>query len=688
MNTKKLLEKSKYFLEKNNDDIISFEVKELQEIIKEHSDLYYNKENPIISDFEYDELYKKLKYLESKFKIEYKNTDNIWADVIESSFAKIRHSRPMISLDNTYNEWDLRDFDQRVKKNCELKTERWELRIENWKLEYALQFKFDWLWIELIYKNWKFIQAITRGNWIEGEDVTQNVMQISNIPKNIAYKNDLEVRWEIIMPNSSFENLNKEALETWWKIFSNPRNAASWSLRTIDTNITKKRNLKFFAYDLSNFIDFQDKTYSYLINYLKNLWFETGNYLKICQWIDEIIATIDSFWDQKKNLDFEIDWLVIKVNNINLWNIIWFTQHHPRYAIAYKFPAEVVRTKLLSIEHSVWRTWTVTPVANLEAVNVSWAIIKRATLHNYDEVEKKWVLIWDQVWLKRAWEVIPDIIWPIKEARTWQEIKIEVPEFCPICSTKLKKDEEKIRYYCPNKTWCKAQIEWYLIYAVGKSGLNIDWLWEKQIKLFLELWFISDLVSIFYLKDKKEELLKLEWYKEKSVSNLFKSIEKSKNQNIVSFIVALWIEGVWKKTAKTIASLFAKKEDFLNFNHSIEELQNLEDIWIQLAKSIYDYFTDDQSRQFLQKILDIVYIDFLDTKANNQKYSWQKFCITWSFSWISRDEIIEKLEQEWGKFVSSVSKNLDFLLVWENPWSKLKKAKELGVKILNLDSIL
>ncbi len=680
MNTKVLLEKSNYFLQKNKDEILVFELKDLQKIIKEHNNLYYNEENPIISDFEYDELFKKLEFLEKKYWILNKKTKEVWSTIKESSFLKVKHSRPMISLDNTYNEWELRDFDTRVKKN-------WNLKIENSNLEYALQFKFDWAWIELIYKNGKFVQAITRWNWIEWEDVTENVMQISNIPKNIDYKDKFEVRWEVILPNSSFEKINKEALETWWKIFSNPRNAASWSLRTIDTSITKERNLKFFAYDLSNFLDFADKTYSYLINYLEKLWFETWNYLKVCNWIDEIIKIIDNFWDIKNSIDFDIDWLVIKVNDISLWNKIWFTQHHPRYAIAYKFPAEIVRTKLISIYHSVWRTWTITPVANLEAVNVSWAIVKRANLHNYDELNKKWIMIWDYVWLKRAWEVIPDIIWPITEARTWKEIKIEIPQNCPICFTKLEKDDEKIRYYCPNTNSCKAQIEWYLIYAVGKNTLNIPWLWEKQIKLFLELWFIDDLISIFFLKNKKNELIKLDWYKEKSVSNILESIEKAKNQDIVSFLTALWINWVGKKTAKTLASIFEKKEDLLDFKYSIEELENLEDIWTETAKSIYGYFNNSDNRQFLWKILNIVYIDFLDKKEKNWKYSGQKFCITWSFSWITRDEIIEKLEKNWAKFISSVSKNLDFLLVWENPWSKLKKAKDLWVRVASIKDV-
>ena len=360
------------FLTKDINDFTKNYVKELQKLIKYHSDLYYNKENPIISDSDYDKLFKKLEVLENKFNIKNKQTLRVWAELKESSFRKVAHSRPMISLDNTYNEEDLLDFDERVKKN--FKKDKKE------NIEYTIEFKFDWLWVELIYENWKLIQAITRWNWIEWEDVTQNVMQINNIPKQINYKDRLEVRGEVVMPISSFEELNKKALELWEKVFSNPRNAASWSLRVKDVNITKKRNLKFFAYDLANFEEFSSKeninTYYEVIKDLEKLGFEISSYFEVCNWIWEVINKIDNFGDLKSNLDFEIDWLVIKVNNIDLWEKIWWTQHHPKYAIAYKFPAEILTTKILSVDHQVGKTGTITPVANLEPINIGWAIIK------------------------------------------------------------------------------------------------------------------------------------------------------------------------------------------------------------------------------------------------------------------------------------------------------------------------
>lgn len=692
MEQKKLIEKTNYFLQKDKEDVLSFEVNDLQKIIEEHSNLYYNKESPIISDFEYDELFVKLKYLEEKFWMDFKETSKVWAFMKESTFEKVAHSRPMISLDNTYNEEDLNDFDERVFKNLNFKIDDEEFKLRPIvNVEYVLEFKFDWLWVELIYKNWKLTQAITRWNWIEWEDITQNVMQITNIPKNIKYSGLLEVRWEVVMPISSFNKLNEEALETWWKIFANPRNAASWSLRVIDNTITKKRNLKFFAYDLANFEEFRVKeskeTYFDVIKDLHTLWFEISSYFKVCNWIKEVTKAIDNFWDTKKTIDFDIDWLVLKVNDISLWNTIGFTEHHPRYAIAYKFPAELVRTKIESIEHSVGRTWTITPVANLTPVNVWWVIVRRATLHNYDEVEKKEVMIGDNVWIKRAWEVIPDVVAPIKETRTWEEQIIEIPKVCPICQTPVSKDEWKVRYYCPNKFGCKAQVWWSLIYAVGKTWFDIDWLGEKQVILFLELWLIKDLVDVFYLKDKKENLLQLEWFKEKSVSNLLEAIEKAKSQTIVSFLTALWIEWVGKKTAKVLSRIFEKKDDLLDFKYSVDDLLRLEDFWPETSVAVFEYFTNPEKKELLKKLLEIIDIKF-EKKIEWWKFAWKRFCITWSFEEYSREEIIEMLEKEGAEFVWSVSKKLDFLIVWKEAWSKLKKANELGVKVVSLEEIL
>ncbi len=689
MDLKKILDDSKYFLSKSELEINENELKKLQYLIQTHSGLYYNKDKIIISDTEYDDLLRKLKYLENKFWLEVKVSNNVWSNLKESSFEKVKHSRPMISLDNTYNEEDLNDFNDRVIKNIIL-SNIWE---EEKSVKYTIEFKFDWLWVELIYKWWNLIQALTRGNWIEWEDVTQNVMQIDNIPKVIDYLDDLEVRWEVIMPISIFEKLNKKSKEEWWKIFSNPRNAASGSIRLLDNTVTKQRKLKFFAYDLANFEEFIKKeninNYYNVIKKLESLGFDISAYFKKCNWINEIIKSIHDFWNTKKQIDFEIDWLVIKVNDISLWKNIWTTQHHPRYAIAYKFPAEILTTKVIWVEHSIWRTWTITPIALLEPIFIWWVTISRATLHNYDEVEKLDIRIWDSVFIKRAWEVIPKIISVIKNVRNSQEIKIKVPEYCPSCDSKVIKDNNKVRYYCDNKC-CFEKNVWKLTFAVWKQWFNIDWFWEKQVRLFLKKWIISTLDSIFLIKNKKDEILNLEWFQDKSVNNLVEAVEKSKKVKLSVLITSLWIAWVWKKVSKSLSLLLKDvikgKQDISEL--TIDDFELIDDIWSEIAFNVISYFEDIYNKKIVERLVELLEIEYPEQKKANLVFSWKKFCITWSFDNYKRDDLIEIIEKNWWEFVWSISKKLDFLLAWDKAWSKLKKANDLWVFVLSIDDFL
>ncbi len=673
-------ELSQYYLKWDIDHFQQDDIFKINELLLYHSDLYYNKNTPIISDFEYDYLLKILQILEKKFQQEEKFTQRVGSDILSSTFEKVAHSHPMISLDNTYNEEDLRDFDQRVEKLIDDTKQ---------KYSYSLEFKFDWLWIELIYKNGKLIQALTRWNGIFWEDVTQNVLTITNIPHTLPYFKDIEIRWEVVMPLSSFEKINKDALENWEKIFSNPRNAASGSLRLLDSSITQKRNLKYFAYDIGNMQNFlstfdDEKKYQNIIYTLQKFWFDISSYFPLCQNIEEVIYHIHNFWDKKTKIDFDIDWLVLKINDTQLWQKIGFTAHHPRYAIAYKFPAEIVTTKILSVDHQVGRTWTITPVANLEEVIIWGVVVKRVTLHNYDEIKKLWVMIWDSIFLKRAWEVIPKIVWVIDERRNGSEIIINTPEICPSCQTKLEKERDKVRYYCPNSFFCKAQIIEKLIYSVWKWWLNIDWLWVEQIELFYTLWYIYDLVSIYELKSRKLELLTLAWYKEKSINNLLESIENAKNIEITHFLVALNIYGVGKSGAKELSKIITSNEDLLYFPYNIETLESINDIWELTARNIFSYFHTEEHISLIKRLLNYITINYKKT-VFEWKYNGKKMCITGSFEWYSREELIQILEKQWGCFVSSVSGKTDFLLAGEKAGSKLKKAIDLWVKIINLE---
>jgi len=684
MNTNKLIELSKLYIDKDIDTIEEKEVYILQDIIDNHNGLYYNSDAPVISDFEYDSLFKKLSELESRFVVASKQTSEVGAAIVQSSFQKVKHSRAMISLDNTYNAEDLRDFDGRVKRN---------LWWREGNLEYMIEFKFDGVGIELIYENGEFTQAITRWNGVEWEDVTENVRQIESIPKTIDYTDRFEIRGEIVMPISSFEYLNEKAKKDGWKVFSNPRNAASGSIRMIDNSVTKERKLDFYGYDLANNAEFVEEnhinSYQWLIQRIWKLWFKISSYFIKSASIEEVIKSIETIWEIKKTLDFEIDGLVVKVNDITTWPEIGATEHHPRYAISYKFPAEILTTKVLWVQHSVGRTGTITPVANLDPVNIGWVTVKRATLHNYDEIESLGVKIWDTIFLKRAWEVIPKVVSVVKEGRDGSEVDIVIPTECPSCSEKVYKDDDKVRYYCANSNGCPDQLWERLAWSIGKNGLDIDGFWEKQARLFLELGMITNLADIFTLESKREEILELEWFQEKSVDNLMNSIEKAKHLDIAKLLKSLAIPWVGKKTAKNLSRLFTSESNILNFSHNLEDLEDLDDIGPEIALSVYEYFNDDSNKELLWRLVWSLEITYYQTKEVwNWFFAGKKVCITWSFENYKRPELADVLEKTGGEFMSSVSKRTDYLLAGEKAGSKLKKANELGVEVLDIEGFL
>ncbi|MBP6981291.1 NAD-dependent DNA ligase LigA [Candidatus Gracilibacteria bacterium] len=681
----------------------------LREVIKSHNDLYHLLEKPIISDTEYDLLFHALARLEADHDMLDESSPTARLAVLASEqFQKVEHLYPMISLDNTYSLDDVADFEQRMRNVLKEKSPA--------VFPYFIQPKYDGLGLALIYRFGKLEQAVTRGSGVEGEDVTLGAFEIENIPKEIPSLRlieRMEVRGEVMMSRTVFQEVNRERLDRGEKLFANPRNAASGSLRQIDPLITRSRRLAFFAYsvpqiELSLDSRFQIGFYTELMNILASWGFKREDFpFSSVSGISELLSLIDrETKNRREYFDFDIDGMVLKFDDMTLWDDLGRTEHHPRYSIAYKFPAKQVRTRVNSISHSVGRTGTVTPVANLEAVDVGGVIVRRATLHNYDELLKKDVREGDFVFIMRAGEVIPEIVSVITEVRDGLEKEIQIPTYCPICDTLLSQDEGKVAIYCPS-LHCPAKIQGQMEMFVSKQGLNIDGLGTKQIELFLEKGWITDFASIFSLSQFRDDFLELEGYKEKSIQNLFESIESSRKTTLDRIFTAIGIPNVGKKTGKQIAKKVMSSrgggESILEAIFSLNEemLLEVKDIGPETARAFIDYMSEN--REGVIKLLTEVTLEDTskiplsdiqnlpeDVLQNDilSKLSGKSFCVTGTFDSFSRDEIDDMIEINNGEVRTSVSSKLTYLIAGENAGSKRTKADECGVKIIDISEFL
>jgi DNA ligase (NAD+) len=709
-----LLSRSLSFLERA-ETLSKTDLPELRDLLREHNRLYYTESAPVLSDTEYDRLFRLLSDLEAKFgDFDPESPTNRIDVLLSRQFEKGRHAAPMISLDNTYDENDLTDFEGRIRNI--LKTDA--------PLGYDVELKFDGLGISISYEDGRIVRVLTRGNGVEGEDVTVNALTIKNIPKTIPYQGAIEIRGEVVMPHEAFHRTNDERLLSGEKLFANPRNAASGSLRQLDYRVTEKRGLQFFAYSVPEFevADFDTadiRTYRDYTAKLASWGFSVSPYFFEARDLEALLGEVRALTTNRPQFPFDIDGLVIKLDDLSLWSELGTTEHHPRYAIAYKFPQANVRTKVLDLEHSVGRSGIVTPVAHLEAVNVTGVTVRRATLHNYEELEAKDIRIGDQVFIIRAGEVIPEVVASLKELRTGAEKIVEVPKVCPSCGSELRKDEGKVAVYCPNRAICPAQTAGSLQVFVSKHAANIEGLGEKGVATFLSKGLLTDFASIYRLPEHRDEILELEGFETKKTDNLLREIEKSRTMELSRLLVALGIPEVGRKTAKTLAEYVARKaaevpevrpsdsaaslcsakrgpgtrEDSsgtsvlaLLSSLSPEELLTVRDIGPSTAESVVSYF--EENRESLSDLF-----SFLDpplpsvAQAGNGPLAGKSFCVTGSFEGISRDEIHEKIEAAGGEVRSSVSVKLDYLVVGEDAGSKLGKARSLGVRTIGLSEL-
>lgn len=649
---------------------------ELIKIINEADYNYHTLDNPTITDQEYD------KYLRELYRIEEEHPElkredspsNRAGGQVLDEFKKVTHTIPMMSLSNVFNESEIVTFDSRIRK-------------EGFTPKYVCELKIDGLSVSLRYEKGKLVTAATRGDGVTGEDITANAKTIKTIPLKLNKEIDIEVRGEIYMSKKVLEKLNKEREKEGKPLFQNARNAAAGSVRQLDSKIAAKRNLECFIYHLPNPLDYGITTHYEALQFMKDLGLRTNPNNRLVKNVNEVLSFIDDYTKERPNLAYDIDGVVIKDNSILEQQALGFTAKYPKWATAYKFPATEVLTKLTDIIFTVGRTGQITPNAVLEPVIVQGSTIRRATLHNEDYVKEKDLKIGDIVSIRKAGDVIPEVVKPIKERRTGEEKDFEMIKFCPICNSPLMKKDGQVDYYCFNPNCDRRNIEG-IIHFVSRKAMNIDGLGEKIVEDFYNMHFINNIVDIYHLNKHREDLIELEGYGDKSVDNLLKAIEDSKTNSLERLIFGLGIAHVGEKTAKILATRYKTLDNLMSA--SLEELTNVNDIGEIIAKSIINYFSIEYNQNLIQELKDLG----LNTKylgaeiIEDTNFLNKTFVITGTLSNMSRDEAKDKVELLGGKTSSSVSKKTDVVIVGDNPGSKFDKAKELNIEIWDEDKFL
>lgn len=654
---------------------IQEKIKKLRKEIELYSYYYYVEDNPKVEDYEYDALFRELQKLENEYP-ELITPDSPTQRVggISEKFDTVAHKNRLYSLDNANNDEELAKWYERVLKDTTGLEGQMNLFMP--KIPLACEYKIDGLAVSLTYVNGIFTQGLTRGDGIMGEDITNNLKTIKAIPLKLFEPINVEVRGEVYMPVQSFEKLNAKQLEMGQKTFANPRNAAAGSIRQLDPKITASRDLSIFVY--GGIFEKKDapKSHSETMEKLSKLGFRT-NKVSVVQGIDEAIEFCKKTDLVRHGLNYATDGVVIKVDEIAKQEELGFTSRVPKWAIAFKFPPEEVWTDLDSIEFSVGRTGIVTPVANLKPVLLAGSTVSRASLYNFDEIKRLNVQVGDRALVKKAAEIIPKVI---RVEKTVNSKPFEFPKTCPCCGSALKEVEGEVALYCPNKNGCSAQIKGRIEYFVSKNAMDIDGLGESIISQLVErkmVYTYADLYKLTY-----EQLLELDLIAEKSAQNLLDAINNSKNTKLPKFLNALGIRLVGKESADILAQNFKDIEALKAA--SIEDLNAIDGIGEKMAKSIYDYFHNEQNLKTLDEVLKLgLVLENTYRKEENLKFKGLSFVLTGTLEEFSRDKAQEILKSLGAKTPNSVSKNTDYVIAGANAGSKLTKAQNLGIKILN-----
>lgn len=655
MNKKEAKEKAKYLRDK----------------IKYYNKRYYVDNISEITDYEYDQLLKKLEKLEEKYPsiiTEDSPTQRVGSDLTKE-FPQVSHYRRMLSIDNTYNYEDLIDFDTRMKKLS-----------KNKEYHFFCEHKIDGVSINLIYENGNLNNAVTRGNGEIGEDVLPNIKTIPYVPLKIDHKGIIEIRGEIFINFSDFKKINNKRKEEGKEEFANPRNLAAGTLKMQDPKKVDRRNLNVFFYGAGRLDNLEVSTQSDFIKWLRKKGFRTNTNNKFAEDIDEVWKYCKKWEKEKENLNYLIDGIVIKIDSFDLQQEMGATMKNPRWCIAYKFPAEQVYTKLKNITIQVGRTGILTPVAELESVQLAGTTVKRATLHNMDEIRRKDIRINDIVLIEKSGEIIPQVVKVKKEDRDGTQKKFNMPDKCPVCGSNIVQIDDEVAYRCPNFK-CPAQIKGRIEKFVSKEGLDIENLGESWIDKFVDEGLIEKYSDIFKLN--YNQIKKFEKMGEKSVDNLKKSIEESKNANLSSLINGLGIPYVGKNGAQLLSKSFQNIEEIINVD--IDRLIEIDGIGTTTAESIVRYIKKEENFNELMELKRILNIK---NKLNTGKFADKSFLFTGSLDSMSRSDAQKKVEENGGITKKSISNNIDILVVGKNPGSKHDKAKEMNIEIWDEEKFL
>lgn len=648
----------------------------LIKILSDASYDYYVLDDPKITDQEYDAAYRELENIEKlhpDWIVDTSPTRKVGGEVIDE-FKKVEHTIPMLSLGDVFNEDELIEFLQRIENS-------------GVHSNYVCELKIDGLSVSLQYEKGILVRGATRGNGVIGEDITHNVKTIKSIPLKLKQPLDIEVRGEIYMSKATLEKINKERISKGEKPLQNPRNAAAGSIRQLDSKIAAQRNLDAFLYHLPNPEDFGIKTHHEALEFMKSLGFKINPNNRIVKNISEVMAYIHEKGEIRKELPYDIDGVVIKVDNLKDQQTLGFTARTPRWAIAYKFPAEEVLTKLNDILFTVGRTGKITPNAILDPVQLMGSTISRATLHNEDYVLKKGLMILDTVSIRKAGDVIPEVVEAKTERRTGKEISFKMINNCPICETRLIKKEGEVDYYCPNPNCPARHIESF-IHFVSRPAMNIDGLGDRLMEDLYNFKFISTIPDIYRLSSKKDDLTKLEGYGEKSVTNLLNAIENSKSNSLELLIFGLGIKNVGKEKAKILAKTYKSMDNLSKATY--DELVEIPDIGPIISKNIVDYFSDENNLKIIEELKELgLNMEYIGEELNiKEDFQDKSFVLTGTLTKLARDEAKTLIENAGGKTVGSVSKKTYAVIVGDNPGSKYDKAKELNIPIWTEEEFL